>query len=518
MIAVPLMLCWVGGAVLVFLDGRRRFVSAVALGLLAASAAVTFVLLLRALDGNPESTVTGGWAAGVGIRLSADALGSVFALTAQLVLLAALAHEAGEGIRSRFFPALMLFLATGMTGLFLTGDLFDFYVFFEVSMAASLVLASYGQAAQQIRATLVFAIANLLGSAAFLISIASLYRLTGTLDMILIAERLREVQPAAVLLSATLLLVALSLKLGLFPFHYWLPILYRHTEASVTAALAGAVANIGSYGLLRFGGGMLLPELRFAAPALVALGGASVLYGSLVAVGRASERQVLAYSSISQAGYITLAVAVGGPLGFAAATIYSVLNSLNKTLLFLATGVRGPLVGFAFAVGAFSVAGVPPAAGFLGKTAVFRSTVAGDDTVSVVLIFAGSLLSILYMFRVYQRRFWYGEVGPYRTAQGDEQQEELPESSRLSQRLLVAALAVLVIVVGLWPNPLLVAGDEAAAALTAQSTTVRGAMLPPGNLRWRGGVTAVATDHWSPPVLTEDEAGAPAAPGAEAGG
>ena len=219
------------------------------------------------------------------------------------------------------------------------------------------------------------------------------------------------------------------------------------------------MANIGASGLLRFGADALPRELEFAAPAVMLIGAASIAYGSFQAVSRRDTSEVLAYSAIGQAGYVLLALGVGGPVGFTAAVVYAVVNSLNKGVLFLAAGLRGPLVGAAFAVGAFSVAGVPPAAGFLGKLAVFRASAAVATlpaTVALVaLVFLGSALSFLYSFQVYQRRF----MAPKGASPG--------KPSPVAARLLVVSLAAFVVLVGLWPEPLVLLSEAAGAVVSS---------------------------------------------------
>jgi multicomponent Na+:H+ antiporter subunit D len=254
------------------------------------------------------------------------------------------------------------------------------------------------------------------------------------------------------------------LKLGLFPFHFWLPAVYIGSHASVAAILSGALANIGNYGLLRFGGGILSNELGLGTAAVLILGSASIIYGALQAVSRRDTTEVLAYSTIGQVGYVLVALGVGGAAGFAAAVIYALVNSLNKALLFLVAGLRGPLVGAGFAVGAFSVAGVPPTVGFIAKIAVFKAGLAAASTIEsailVSLIFLGSALSFVYAFQIYQRVFLAREP------QGGYQDEK---TSPWTARALISVLAVLVLVVGLWPEPLLVLGKGAAAVLTGSS-------------------------------------------------
>jgi multicomponent Na+:H+ antiporter subunit D len=389
--------------------------------------------------------------------LRADALGVVFAVLSLGVLLTALVYETLEGARTRSFPALVLFMATGLTGLFLTGDAFNFYVFFEIAMISAYVLTSYGERSRQLRAAMIFTVVNLLGSVLFLVAITALYHVSGSLDMGVIAARLTVVEANPAILTAATLFVAFCVKLGLFPFHFWLPAVYTGTRPAVAAILSGALANIGSYGLLRFGAGMLSRELELAAPALLLLGTASIVYGALQAISRRDPGEVLAYSAIGQVGYVLIALGVGGPVGYAAAVLYAVINAMNKTLLFLAAGLRGWLVGAAFVVGAFSVAGVPPAAGFVGKAAMFRTGLAEGDRATVVslvaLVFLGGALSFVYMFQIYQRRFWSVADGP------------AGRPSPPARRVLVLGLAGLVLALGVWPEPLLAMSERAAQVL-----------------------------------------------------
>lgn len=424
------------------------------LGAMAASFGADVALAAAVLGDGPRTIVAGGWAPGVGIVLRADVLTVSFAALSSGVLLVALAHEVVGGVRSRTFPALVLFLATGLTGLFLAGDVFNFYVFFELSMVSAYVLTAYGGLARQTDGAFIFAVVNLLGSFIFLLAVAAIYHVTGTLEMRMVAERIALVEPSTVLLVAIAVFVAFGVKLGLFPFHFWLPTVYAASRPAVAAILAGALANIGSYGILRFGAGLLPRELELGALALLVLGGASIVYGSVQAVSRRTAPEVLAYSSIGQVGYVLVALAVGGRVGLAAAVVFSLVNSLNKALLFLAAGIRGWLVGAAFAVGALSVTGVPPSAGFFGKAALFRAGVDAGDVTVVVLLFLGGALSFVYMFQIYQHDYWR----PGRSGASS-------SPSVWPLRAIAFGLATLVLGLGVWPEPLLAIGDEAADAL-----------------------------------------------------
>jgi multicomponent Na+:H+ antiporter subunit D len=452
-LTIALVAPWAAGIVLVVCDGRRRLVGWLAVAALAVNFGALVVLSADVLSGGPVKAVTGGWPRGVGILLRADALGVLFAALSSFTLLVASAHEVLLGVRERVFPGIVVLLAAGLSGVFLTGDLFNFYVFFELAMTAGYILATYGGTRRELGAALVFTAVNLLGTFVFVLSVAGVYHVTGTLDMTSIAARLDDVNPNAAILIAVGFFVAFGVKLGLFPFHFWLPTVYTGASPTVAAILSGGLANIGAYGLLRFGGELLPRELELAGTALIVIGAASILYGGLLAVSRRTAAETLAYSAIGQVGYILVAIGVGGPVGFAAAIAYTVVNALNKTLLFITVGMRGAVVAAAFALGAFSVAGVPPAAGFVGKLELFRAT--ADSWELLLLVFLGGALSFVYMFQIYQYDFWRGErSGP--TSPGP-------------QQVLVAALALLVLAAGAWPEPLLALSRDAASGLLGGS-------------------------------------------------
>lgn len=451
LLLLPLGIAWFAALILAPLDGRRRWVGMVAVAALGASLAAWVWLSARVLISGPVEMIAGNWGPGIGIRLRADALGVAFALVSIGVLLVALAYEVLGGVHERALPELVLFMATGLTGVFLTADIFNFYVFFEIAMISSFVLASYGTEVRQVRAALTFTAVNVLGSVVFLSGIASLYHVTGSLDMDAVALRAAAAPEGAVLLIAVLIFVAFGLKLGLFPFHAWVPLVYRDTWPAVAAILSGALANIGSYGLLRFGAGLLPRELDTTGTGIILLGSLGIIYGAIQAIGARGAGEVVAWSSIGQVGYILVAIGIGGPVGLQVAVLYALINALNKLVLFLTIGLRGWLVGAAFALAAFSVAGVPPSAGFFGKLGMFRAGVADDSVLLVVLVIVGGALSLLYMFQLYQRQYWA------RPASGP--------ASPLSSRLLVFALAAGLVAIGIWPEPLLALSARAAAVL-----------------------------------------------------
>ena len=457
MMVLPLGILWFGAVIMALFDGTRPKNAIASVVIMAAALISTIVLGIDVYRHGPHEMVVGGWERGVGISLRVDTLGVIFAVLSLAVLLAALAYEAANGIRARIFPALVLFMGVGLTGIFFTGDAFNFYVFFEIAMISAYVLVNYGETPRQLRAAFIFTAVNLLGSMLFLISIAALYHITGRLDMVGIKAQIPLAAESPVVLISTIMFVAFGVKLGLFPFHFWLPAVYTGTRPSVAAILSGALANIGSYGLLRFGADLLPRELAEGAPVLIILGAVSIIYGGIQSLSRHSANEVLAYSAIGQVGYIMIALAIGGEVGLFAAILYAVINGLNKTLLFLSVSMRGWLVSGSFVIGAFSVAGIPPAAGFIGKLAMFQAAIEDDSWTLVLLVFLGGALSFLYMFQLYRRRFWIAE-------------EHEVESGTLPQ-VIVVGMALGLLVIGCWPQPLIELTDQAVLGIMQTTGT-----------------------------------------------
>lgn len=451
MMVLPLGILWFGAVLMSVLDGTRPRLALLSVGIMASALISTVALGIDVWLNGDRIMVVGGWEVGVGISLRIDTLGIIFAVLSQSVLLAALIFETASVIKARIFPAMVLFMGVGLTGVFFTGDAFNFYVFFEISMISAYVLSSYGETPRQFRAAFTFTVVNLLGSILFLIAIAALYHITGRLDMEGIKAQIPLVAESPAILIGTIIFVAFGIKLGLFPFHFWLPAVYTGVRPSVAAILSGALANIGSYGLLRFGADLLPRELADGSTVLIVLGSVSIIYGGVQSISRHSANEVLAYSSIGQVGYIMIALAIGGNVGLAAAILYAVINALNKTMLFLSVSMRGWLAGAAFAIGAFSVAGVPPIAGFLSKLVMFQVGSEAESWYLLALVFLGGALSFLYMFQLYRRQFWIPD-------EGEKESDSLPQ-------IIVGVMALGLLFIGIYPQPMLELTQRAASTL-----------------------------------------------------
>lgn len=406
------------------------------------------------------------WPAPYGITFVADALSASMLALAGVVTVPAIVFASvyvdEHGQKIAFHP-LYHFMMAGVSGAFLTGDIFNLFVWFEVMLMSSYVLVVFYSGPTHTRAALSYVVLNLLGSAVMLVAIGGIYSTTGTLNMADLARRLGDpaaygVSVAPTLGLAALLLAVFALKAGIVPFHFWVPAAYRAAPAPVTAILAGVVKKVGIYAIIRLFFTIFAAAeyangtaLDYVGPILVGAAAVSMLYGGVAAVGREELDELLAFSSIAQVGFIVaplgvVAVAPNLPIpasvpgetfaafGVAAALVYSFNHTVAKGLLFLVSGVlhsavgttkfdelgglarRTPLLATAFLLGGLSLIGVPPLLGFFGKLLVFRVGIvggaAGSGSSALLAWLAlgsalvGAILTIAYVTRAWNAVFW----------------------------------------------------------------------------------------------------------------
>jgi multicomponent Na+:H+ antiporter subunit D len=439
------------------------------------------------------------WPAPFGITLVADALAVLMLGLTAVVSLAALVFSLDyvdvDDQRLAYHPLYHL-MVVGVTGAFLTGDVFNLFVWFEVMLMSSYVLVVFYSGPEQTRAALLYAVLNLLGSAVMLVAIGGLYATTGTLNMADMARRLANpaafgVDPAPVLGLSAILLTVFALKAGVVPFQFWVPAAYRAAPAPVTAMLAGVVKKVGIYAIVRlyftvfvaatlpvslpFVGGDGF--LAFFGPVLFVMAAASVFLGGFGAVSQPDLDGVLAYSSIGQIGFVVLPLAVAATvpnlraLGIAAAMVYTVNHGLAKSLLFMISGaVRSAtgttdlrelgglvehdrLLSGSFFLGGLALVGIPPLTGFFGKLLVFDVAGRAGSALGLAVALGGAILTIAYFTRTWNLGFW-GKPGD----------DVIGATRRPTLVAVTVALALSMVVLGVGFNPVMGAAEAAAEA------------------------------------------------------
>ncbi len=421
-------------------------------------AAIAVYLWLRAAGGEIEVYALGNWRAPFGIVLVLDRLAALMvALTALLGLaVAGYAASSGWDRRGRHFHALLQFQLMGLNGAFLTGDIFNLFVFFEVLLIASYGLMIHGGGARRLRAGVQYVVYNLLGSTLFLFALGTLYAATGTLNMADIAQRLAGMEgeaSALVRTAAILLLCVFAVKAAMLPLHFWLPETYSRAPAPV-AALFAVMTKVGAYAILRVMTLILAPALPETATwianglMLAALG--TLLLGTIGVLGAHEIGRLAAFAALTSVGTLMVAVAAFTPAASAAAMTYLVHSVLSGAMLFLAVDLirrhrSGPddgagllvpghvmprhgLIAALFFAAAIAAAGMPPLSGFPGKLLILdalRGVPFGPAAWAVIL--ATSILTIFGFARAGSMIFWKVETpAPVIEAEGEMPRTPLP--------------------------------------------------------------------------------------------
>ena len=471
-IALPL------GAAVVSVTVRRHLIVQRVLSFLAVAAGVLMpglVLLVRGLHGEIAVVHLGGWSAPLGIVLVADALSSAMVVITGLIGLASIVYSYSgvDGRRLGLFHPLVTLLLAGVSGAFLTGDLFNLYVWFEVILIASFGLIVLGGSALELGAAVKYAALNIVPTTVLLIAVALVYGMTGTLNMADVARALPGLEdrtaPRVVFL---LMLVAFGSKAAIFPLFFWLPASYPTPSVPVSALFAGLLTKVGVYSMYRVFLIVLpqeLAELRWVVGSVAA---ATMVVGVLGALAQDEIRRILSFHIISQIGYMVMGIALLTAAGAVGGIFYVLHHIIVKTNLFLIGGIAGRVSGSTeldkmggllrshpglaalFVIPAASLAGVPPLSGFWAKLLLVKSGLDIEAYVLVALALVVGLLTLLSMSKIWQKAFW----------SAPRKQRPEPRSNWVLY-LPVTALSGLTVAIGLYAEVLGRIAERAAVQL-----------------------------------------------------
>jgi multicomponent K+:H+ antiporter subunit D len=467
-IIVPVVLPALAAALLLLVAGRPMPVQRWISGTAAAALAAVCAGLTASLDDFPRVYLLGNWPAPYGIVLVLDRLSALMLTLTASVALGCLAYamtgwDAASPAGKRYFHALFQFQLMGLNGAFLTGDLFNLFVFFEVLLIASYGLLVHGGGARRARAGIHYVVINLTASALFLVGVALLYGAAGTLNMADLARAAGTLEGEASLLfqvAGLVLLAVFATKAALFPLYFWLPISYTAAAAPV-AALFALMTKVGVYAILRvftlvFGeqgaGG-------FAAPWVLPAGLITLGLGTLGALAASNLGRLAAYLTLSSVGTLLAAVGLFTPQALSSALFYLVHSTLVTAGLFLLwervaieRGLaadrfqRGPRLGRplllagTYAFLAAAAVGLPPFSGFLGKVMILESAREADAVVPVWgMVLVTGFLTLFAVARAGSRLFWDISREPPSASQAASPAQAAPLLA------LVAALAGLVV-------------------------------------------------------------------------
>jgi len=459
-------------SLLVGLKSRRGAHLLALAGMVGAFSASVAGLRSVVATGEPLRYAMGNWLPPIGIEFVMDSLAAYMVTLITFVGLAALiyaprslAREA-RGKEGMAYPAMALVVA-GLTGMCLTGDVFNLYVFLEISALAAYALLSIGDRGGPV-AVFRYLIIGAVGGGFYLLGVAYLYFSTGTLNMADLAVRLPElVESRAIIAAAALMVIGLAVKMALFPFHFWLPDVYTSSPSAVTVLIAPIMTKVSAYAIIRlfldvFPPGYFTTTLPIAST-IGWVSAAGILYGSILAIGQQDIRRMLAYSSVGQLGYIGLGIGLANPIGMIGGLLHILNHALMKALLFMVAGAvrlqhgttRIPefvgvgrampwtMVGMVIAV--LAMVGIPPTAGFFSKWYLFLGTIEAGRWVWLLVLVGSTLLSAVYFFRLVEMIY----RDPSRDEAAKDFEPRKPGEAPASMFIPIALFSAGIIVAGL---------------------------------------------------------------------
>jgi len=399
-------------------------------------AALAFIALLAQalwlvnynLETGPLVLRVGGWLSPYGIVLVADTLaGIMLALSSFTALACAMFGFAEKPTRDEHplrLP-LLLFLLSGINLSFVTGDLFNLFVAFEVMLLSSYGLMTLESGARESRQALPYLMINLVGSALFLAVCGYTYSLFGTLnfaEMVVRTDAL--VGDYRLTMIALLMLLVFGIKAGLFPLYHWLPGSYPAMPAAMAAFYAGMLTKVGVYVLIRIFGTVMPPELTMLHTLIAWVAGFTMVIGVLGAVGQMRVQTILSYHIVSQIGFMALAIGLHSVFAFTAAIFYIIHHIIVKSALFLVGGAverlngtddlsrtsgvwrAAPWLGIGFVLQAMSLSGLPPLSGFWGKLMIIQEGFTQSEWILVTMSLVASVLTLMSMLKIWLGAFW----------------------------------------------------------------------------------------------------------------
>jgi multicomponent Na+:H+ antiporter subunit D len=487
LLAIPVLVPLLGAALSIGLGRSRQAQRVIGVVALAVVAASSVVLLVRVDRDGVTSVQAGGWEAPVGITFVADRLAAIMLTVAVLMLLAVLLYAIGQPGAERNhvgFHPVYLVMSAGVAAAFLTGDLFNLFVAFEVMLMASYVLITLGGRPDQVRSGMTYVVISLIASALFLIALAFVYGATGTVNMADLSGKIADLPSGVRSGLALLLIVVFGIKAAIFPLFFWLPDSYPTAPSPVTAIFAGLLTKVGVYALIR-SQTLLFPEGTRPGTLLLVVAALTMAVGVFGAIAQNDIKRILSFHIVSQIGYMVMGLGLFTVAGIAGAVFYVIHHIVVKTTLFLVSGLvelRGgtgrlaQIAGFAklepflavlFLVPALSLAGIPPFSGFVAKLALVEAGLDAEEYVVVAISLLVSLLTLFSMTKIWTNAFWGSPL--VATSDGD---VRVNSGGHGLMTAATAALVALSIAIAVAAGPLYRLSERAAADVIDPSAYV----------------------------------------------
>ncbi len=428
LVILPLIIPLITGIILMFLKDHVRLQKTVSVISFLITIGLSAALVQTVYKKGIQMHELGDWPAPFGIVLVADLFSSLLVFTASIVSFCCVLfafRSIGKEREKFFFYAFVQFLVTGVIGAFLTGDIFNLFVFFEVMLMSSYVLIVLGGTKIQLRESIKYILVNIISSALFVIAVGYLYSVTGTLNMADLSVRISEVnQPGILTVIAILFLIVFGLKGAIFPLYFWLPGSYEAPPASVTALFGALLTKVGVYSIFRTFTLLFYHDQSFTHTIIGYMALLTIIIGAVGAIAYWDIKKILIYNIIIAVGVILYGVTLATPEGLTGAIYYLLHDMVIKGALFLLAGAmivitgtskikemgglikRHPLLGWMFFLAVIALAGIPPLSGFVGKLLLLQSGLETENYTFVAVLLISSLLVLYSVMKIFINCFW----------------------------------------------------------------------------------------------------------------
>lgn len=455
LLLLPIILPFFFAIILLFFKENIRVQRSLTLIGLAVSFIAAIILIAKVKTDGVQALTLGSWPAPFGITMVSDMVSALLVTTSILITFFVVMYSftaiGKDRERFYYYPA-VLFMLTGVNGAFTTGDIFNMFVFFEVLLMASYVLIVLGGEKKQLRESIKYILVNVISSALFVVAIALLYSVIGTLNMADISVKIAEIgQPGIITVIAILFLLVFGIKGAIFPLYFWLPGSYAAPPIPVLALFGALLTKVGLYAITRTYTLFFIHDMSVTHELLLVLSLLTIVAGCIGALAYFDLKHIMIYNIVIAVGVILFGVAQMNESGMTGAMFYLIHDMIIKGALFLLIGIiiaitgtsnlrkmgglmktHAPL-GWMYLIAAFGLAGIPPLSGFMGKLLIVKGAFEAGNIFGSIVILASSLIVLLSVMRIFIYAFWGEPV-------------ELPTTKRSAYRKMMVPAVVLVVI------------------------------------------------------------------------
>ncbi|MDQ0178578.1 Na+/H+ antiporter subunit D [Bacillus chungangensis] len=457
LLLVPIIIPLFTALLLIFIPKKVVLQRAISIISAIATTIAALILVGTVRQDGIQVVDLGGWPAPFGITLVSDMLSALLVTTASIITLTVILfsfRSIGEEREKYYYYSMVQFLLVGVNGAFTTGDIFNMFVFFEVMLMSSYVLLVIGGTKIQLRETIKYILVNVISSALFVITVAYLYSVVGTLNMAHISVRISEIQqPGILTVIAIMFLIVFGLKGAIFPLYFWLPGSYYAPPPAIMALFGALLTKVGVYSILRTYTLFFYHDIGYTHQILGVLSILTIIVGIIGAIAYQDIKKMIIFNIIIAIGVITYGISMMSTEALTGSVFYLIHDMLIKAALFFLVGIimaitgtadlrkfsglinHYPFLGWTFFISTLTLAGIPPFSGFVGKLLIAKGGFAAGDFIGALIVLLSSLFVLYSLMKVFLNGFWGETKGTIN--------QKAPVSYLLVPTVLLVAITVI---------------------------------------------------------------------------